>query len=98
MAECRHAPMLVSPGCRTPLSRSVHSRFRTAAQRRDAGRAAAADGDLVVVKTGDRLEVLATNTLSNQSFIASPIAVERDLYLRSRTHLFRITESASATR
>ncbi len=56
------------------------------------------DGDVVVVKTGDRLEVLATNTLSNQSFIASPIAVERDLYLRSRTHLFRITGSASSTR
>ncbi len=56
------------------------------------------DGDVVVVRTGDRLEVLATNTLASQSFIASPIAVERDLYLRSRTHLFRITESASATR
>jgi outer membrane protein assembly factor BamB len=56
------------------------------------------DGDVVVVKTGPTLEVLATNTLANQSFIASPIAVERDLYLRSRTHLFRITESASATR
>jgi hypothetical protein len=56
------------------------------------------DGDVVVVKTGPTLEVLATNTLANQSFIASPIAVEQDLYLRSRTHLFRITESASATR
>lgn len=56
------------------------------------------DGDVVVVRTGDRLEALATNTLSNQSFIASPVAVEKDLYLRSRTHLFRITETASATR
>ncbi len=56
------------------------------------------DGDVVVVRTGDRLEVLATNTLSNQSFIASPIALEKDLYLRSRTHLFRLTETASATR
>jgi outer membrane protein assembly factor BamB len=56
------------------------------------------DGDVVVVKTGPTLEVLATNTLANQSFIASPIAVEKDLYLRSRTHLFRVTESASATR
>jgi outer membrane protein assembly factor BamB len=56
------------------------------------------DGDVVVVKTGPALEVLATNTLSNQSFIASPIAVEKDLYLRSRTHLFRVTESVSTTR
>jgi outer membrane protein assembly factor BamB len=51
------------------------------------------DGDVVVVKTGGQLEVLATNTLTDQSFIASPIAVEKDLYLRSRTHLFRISEA-----
>jgi hypothetical protein len=28
----------------------------------------------------------------DRSFIASPIAVGNDLYLRSRTHLFRISE------
>lgn len=50
------------------------------------------DGDVVVVKTGNQLEVLATNSLTDQSFIASPIAVGNDLYLRSRTHLFRISE------
>lgn len=50
------------------------------------------EGDVVVLKAGDRLEVLATNTLTDQSFIASPIAVGSDLYLRSRTHLFRIGE------
>lgn len=50
------------------------------------------EGDVVVVRTGDRLEVLATNTLDNQSFIASPIAVGTDLYLRSRTHLFALSE------
>ena len=48
------------------------------------------EGDVVVVKTGQQFEVLATNTLTDQSFIASPIAVGTDLYLRSRTHLFRI--------
>ena len=50
------------------------------------------EGDVVVVKTGDTHEVLATNTLTDQSFVASPIAVGNDLYLRSRTHLFRISE------
>lgn len=50
------------------------------------------DGDVVVVKAGSEFEVLATNTLSGQSFIASPIAAGNDLYLRSRTHLFRIAE------
>ena len=48
--------------------------------------------DVVVVKAGNQLEVLATNRLADQSFIASPIAVGRDLYLRSRTHLFAIAE------
>jgi len=50
------------------------------------------EGDVVVVKAGNQLEVLATNTLMEHSFIASPIAVGNDLYLRSRTHLFRISE------
>ena len=48
------------------------------------------EGDVVVVRAGDTLKALATNTLTNQSFIASPIAVDGTLYLRSRTHLFAI--------
>ena len=48
------------------------------------------EGDVVVVKAGNTFEVLATNTLTDQSFIASPIAVGNNLYLRSRTHLFAI--------
>jgi hypothetical protein len=39
---------------------------------------------------GDRLDVLATNTFDNQSFIASPVIVDGTIYLRSRTHLFAI--------
>ncbi len=50
------------------------------------------EGDVVVVRAGDRLDVLATNTMADHSFIASPIAIGSDLYLRSRTHLFAITE------
>jgi outer membrane protein assembly factor BamB len=50
------------------------------------------EGDVVVVKAGSTFEVLATNTLTDQSFIASPIVVGNDLFLRSRTHLFRIAE------
>lgn len=48
------------------------------------------DEDVVVVRMGDTFEVLATNTLKGQSFIASPVIVDGDIYLRSRTHLFRI--------
>ena len=48
------------------------------------------EGDVVVVRMDDRFEVLATNTLADQSFIASPVVVDGSIYLRSRTHLFRI--------
>jgi len=48
------------------------------------------EGDVVVVRMGDTLEVLATNTMEGHSFIASPVIVDGDIYLRSRTHLFRI--------
>jgi outer membrane protein assembly factor BamB len=48
------------------------------------------EGDVVVVRAGKTFEVLATNTLADQSFIASPIVVGNDMFLRSRTHLFRI--------
>ena len=50
------------------------------------------DEDIVVVAMGDTFKVLATNTVSGQSFIASPVIVDGDIYLRSRTHLFRIGE------
>jgi outer membrane protein assembly factor BamB len=49
------------------------------------------EGDVVVVKMGDAFEVLATNTLTDQSFIASPAIAGGDIFLRSRTHLFRIS-------
>lgn len=49
------------------------------------------DGDGFVVKAGRQFETVATNTMTAQSFIASPIAVANELYLRSRTHLLRIS-------
>ncbi|HET9220342.1 MAG TPA: PQQ-binding-like beta-propeller repeat protein [Terriglobia bacterium] len=51
------------------------------------------EGDVVVVRMGDRFEVLATNTLTDQSFISSPVITGGDIYLRSQTHLYRIGES-----
>ena len=50
------------------------------------------DDDVVVAKAGPSLDVIATNTLSEQSFIASPAVADGDIFLRSRTHLFRISE------
>ena len=53
--------------------------------------------DVVVVRMGNAFEVLATNTLTGQSFIASPVIVDGDIYLRSRTHLFRIGEARTGS-
>jgi hypothetical protein len=48
----------------------------------------------VVTSLGDTLEVVASNTLADQSFVSTPAVADGDLYLRSRTHLFRIAEGA----
>jgi outer membrane protein assembly factor BamB len=51
---------------------------------------ASEDEDVIVTAMGDEFKVLATNTMAGQSFIASPVIVDGHIYLRSRTHLFRI--------
>ncbi|MEX2272383.1 MAG: PQQ-binding-like beta-propeller repeat protein [Vicinamibacterales bacterium] len=50
------------------------------------------EGDVIVAKTGPSFEIIATNTLADQSFIATPAIAGGDIYLRSRTHLFRIAD------
>jgi len=50
------------------------------------------DGDVVVVKMGEKFEVLATNTLTDQVFIATPVIAAGELYLRSQNSLFCIAE------
>ena len=51
----------------------------------------ARNGTTVVVAAGDRFEVLATNRLDDV-FDASPVVIERALYLRGRSHLYCIAE------
>ena len=48
------------------------------------------EGDVVVVKMGPTYEVLATNTLENASFIATPAVVDGGMYLRSQDTLYAI--------
>ena len=50
------------------------------------------DEDVVIVKPGASFEVLATNTLTDESFIATPAVAKGDLFLRSRTALYRISD------
>jgi outer membrane protein assembly factor BamB len=52
------------------------------------------EGDVIVANIGPSLDIVATNSLSEQSFIASPAVANGDIYLRSRTHLFRISQQA----
>jgi outer membrane protein assembly factor BamB len=50
------------------------------------------DSDVVVVKMGEKFEVLATNTLTDQMFIATPVIASGELYLRGQNTLFCIAE------
>jgi len=48
--------------------------------------------DVVVLKMGEKFEVLATNTFPNQMFIASPAVAGGSLYLRSQNTLYCIRQ------
>ena len=48
---------------------------------------------MIVVKMGKTFEVLATNKMPDQTFIASPVVVGGDLYLRSQDTLYCIRET-----
>jgi outer membrane protein assembly factor BamB len=48
------------------------------------------DGDVVVVKMGEKFEVLATNSLPDEIFIASPVILDGEIYLRGRNTLYCI--------
>ena len=50
------------------------------------------DGDVVVLKMGEKFEVLATNHLTDQIFIATPVIAAGELYLRGQNTLFCISE------
>ncbi|MFT4538029.1 MAG: outer membrane protein assembly factor BamB [Planctomycetota bacterium] len=49
-------------------------------------------GEVHVITLGDELEIAHTNMLEGQVFIASPAVANGELFLRSNTHLFCISE------
>lgn len=51
---------------------------------------ASEDGDVIVVKMGEKFEVLATNTLDGQMFVSSPAIAGGEIYLRGQNTLFCI--------
>lgn len=54
---------------------------------------ASEEGDVIIMKMGEKFEVVATNRLEDQVFIASPVIVDGELYLRSQNRLYCISES-----
>jgi outer membrane protein assembly factor BamB len=53
---------------------------------------ASESGVVTVIKMGEKFEVIATNTLEDQMFVASPIVAAGELFLRSKAHLFCISD------
>jgi hypothetical protein len=49
-------------------------------------------GDVIVLKMGPEYEPLAVNTFKDHSFIASPAIVDGEIFLRSETTLFCVSE------
>ncbi len=50
------------------------------------------DGDVVVLKMGEKYEVIATNHLTDQIFVATPAIALGEIFLRSQNTLFCISE------
>jgi outer membrane protein assembly factor BamB len=53
---------------------------------------ASEEGNVIVLKMGEKFEVLATNTLEDQVFIASPVIIGGEIFLRSQNRLYCISE------
>jgi hypothetical protein len=51
---------------------------------------ASEEGDVIVLKLGEKFEVMAKNTLTDQRFIASPVIAGGQLILRSEDTLYCI--------
>jgi len=53
---------------------------------------ASEDGDVVVVKMGEKFEVLATNTMADEFFVATPAVADGEMFLRGQNTLYCISE------
>jgi outer membrane protein assembly factor BamB len=54
---------------------------------------ASENGDVIVLRMGEKFEVLATNTMPDQMFIATPAIVGGEIFLRSQNRLYCIHEN-----
>jgi outer membrane protein assembly factor BamB len=51
---------------------------------------ASEEGDVIIAKMGESFEVLATNTIAGESFIATPAIMNGEILLRGRSTLYSI--------
>ena len=56
---------------------------------------ASEEGDVIVLRMGEKFEALATNTLKDQTFIATPAIVNGDIYLRGQNTLLCVRQERS---
>jgi outer membrane protein assembly factor BamB len=54
---------------------------------------ASENDDVIVLRMGEKFEVLATNTMPDQTFIATPAIVGGEIFLRSQNRLYCISEN-----
>ena len=52
---------------------------------------ASENDDVMVVKMGETLEVLCTNTMKDETFISTPAIAGGEIYLRSQKRLYCIS-------
>jgi outer membrane protein assembly factor BamB len=57
---------------------------------------ASESGVITVIRLGEKFEIVATNKLADQTFIASPVVAEGEMFLRSATHFFCISDGKQA--
>ena len=53
---------------------------------------ASENDDIIVLRMGEKYEVLATNTLTDQMFVATPAIMDGEIFLRGQNRLFCIHE------
>ena len=49
-------------------------------------------GDVLVVKMGEKFEVAATNKMTDEFFIATPAIADGEMYLRGKNTLYLIRQ------
>jgi outer membrane protein assembly factor BamB len=49
-------------------------------------------GVITVIKLGGRFEIVATDTLADHMFVAAPAVAKGEMFLRSKTHLFCVSD------